>query len=174
MKKKNIYSGEILAEFDYLSRQLRFLLKDLQVYFFVSQNIIRIQNVNNLERFNSSKFNFLIQLFKILPHTPITAIGYNLHLTLPESKKNSIKKILEESYKELNVKDNVNHSEFLYRIKKEHDILINYAIDSVSGDRVNFNFEDRFIEKSDNKDKSIRKFVDKIGEFNKYASNHIK
>ncbi|MCH1885877.1 hypothetical protein MKU65_06240 [Leptospira interrogans] len=173
MKKKSIYEGEVGVEFELGTGNLRFLLKKVELYLSVSQNKILIQNANNLESFKSNKFSFLVQLLKILPHTPVSAIGYNIHLNIPKIKRDTLTDLMKENFIKLKVNDKTIQSQFLYQIRKDYLITINYQLSDQSPELVHFNFEDRAIPNSELGHQSVQKFISKIEEFNKYASSHL-
>lgn len=137
LKDQGIYNKQIETTIVPQFGTIQYNLKDEGISFEITQNRIKLSNIDFNEDLTKNQLNFIIEIFKKLEYTPIYVIGYNL-------KKSTMDDILKE-YMLINKENQSNQITFSvsnrvkwnnYIVLKDIEKDITKSITSTS-----FNFE---------------------------------
>lgn len=175
-KEKKIYEGQISTEIDVRNNSIRYFFEQNKIYMLPSITKLTIfPKIHTKANFNKRNLAFVGEIFEILKETPIEAVGFNFHSQVDPSAREEEKNILDivSKYK-FSVNSNIIPvSENFTKVFDVKDFRITLMIERLkNGDlftsRINFEKN-----KTMGRFGTVKEFVIRIEEFQKYANDYL-
>lgn len=159
---------------DLESRFLIYEFEELGIQWKADYNKLVVSPINIASEFKADNLEFIYKIFEILEHTPLIAVGYNVHIVMDKDVLNLFNLKKNDFLKKLNIENNSDYiSEMVHHKYKWKDLLLSLRVEKKETDyQIVINFE-KSIARTDKVSSMVGKFINRIPEFEGYVKELI-